>query len=1061
MKKTTKHVFERAALAAAAMFAAAAAAVERTYVGTDGKWSTAANWSPSGVPVAGDTAKFTASTTISESFTLPAGVMTIYNTVDTLTFSGVISGEGAVVVHQGKALVLGSANTFTGAFTNLSGNVTAPKLANGGAASSFGAGYGPICFRDGQISVTGTCSTDRHIHYWEGKGWSQFNVQSGKTLTLTGGFHGYMWERGGGTIKFDCHLDTTVESIGRTDAGSFYFNDPTNTFTVTPSLSNGSFYYCSLSNKNVACSLGAGTALQFGQSGWTTPGTFIYTGSVDVFCDRDINIYSGDGSNNGYPGGYGYYDGPKFNTQKAGVKQTFTGPVTLMNAKAVAPFIRFDGAGDGEITASIPHRFHVYKTGAGTWTLSGQNAATGRLEMAAGRIDINGSYAAGATITVANGATLGGTGVVHCAATFSSGAILAPGTAGGCGALAFDGAAPTFNNDSKINIKVGSGTNDVVSFANAPVVNGSVLVTLSALDGGTVPEGRYTIMTYGARPTSSFRIANGNGVITIGDNAMVVTIGLPALVWKGDGVANVWDESAVNWADGAIYSDGDEVLFDDSGSDSPAVQIAAGGVRPGMVLVSAATKNYAFDGGPLSGTMTVSKTGAANLTISNEWTFSGVYSSTAGKTTLAGRFNGPSLFLTGAAAFEQTPTSRISGEDIEVYLGHGANTLAGTNDFTGTVTLDASAHPTAAASFTYGIYNARSFGYATNVTVVPKPVSGENYNYLKFLKSFEMDKSMTLSVRRSGDTRWPSLILDTSVALGGWRGDIRAVGAGSNPGFAFYCYHNNSSVLNVGTLDETVMSGFAEMRCRGMGTLNIYSRLECGENGSLGPNDGTVVNFYATNNLLKTLNISYGRIYTRKNGTFVPSIDVKMGKDSVQWGANHWSELNLNGTTQTVASVNEVSVGRGGWRRITSTLPATLVVSGAVDCAFGSASSYGNGYITGAVSLVKDGTSTWTLNGTNSFTGTVTVKGGTLVANGAKALPDATTVTIGAADGSAGVLRLNYDQTAQYLWIGDKCKQRGVYGGPESSAPRKLSCLSGTATLTILHDKGGTMIIFK
>ena len=41
---------------AAAMVAAAVGAVERTYVGTDGMWSTAANWSPSGVPEAGDTA---------------------------------------------------------------------------------------------------------------------------------------------------------------------------------------------------------------------------------------------------------------------------------------------------------------------------------------------------------------------------------------------------------------------------------------------------------------------------------------------------------------------------------------------------------------------------------------------------------------------------------------------------------------------------------------------------------------------------------------------------------------------------------------------------------------------------------------------------------------------------------------------------------------------------------------------------------------------------------------------------------------------------------------------
>ena len=197
------------------------------------------------------------------------------------------------------------------------------------------------------------------------------------------------------------------------------------------------------------------------------------------------------------------------------------------------------------------------------------------------------------------------------------------------------------------------------------------------------------------------------------------------------------------------------------------------------------------------------------------------------------------------------------------------------------------------------------------------------------------------------------------------------------------------------------------------------------------------------------------------NFAFSATTAIGMGKDSLTWGGKHWADFDLNGTSQMVASVNETNIGKGGYRRITSTLPATLVVSGAVDCAFGSASTNGNGYISGAVSIVKDGTSTWTLNGTNSFTGTVEVKGGTLVANSAKALPETTTLTIGAADGSAGVLKLDKDQTVNYLWIGDKCKVKGVYGGPESSAPRKLSCFSGTATLTILHDKSGTMMILK
>ena len=197
----------RIAIAAVATLAATAAhavAVERTYVGADGKWSTAANWSPSGVPEAGDTAKFTTDTTITESFTLPEGVVTIWNTTRPLTLSGVISGAGAAIYHKGSTLVLGSANTFTGSFTNESGAVTAPKLANGGAASSFGAGCGPICFKGGSITVSDTCGTDRPVHYLEGKDSGQFNVSNGKTLTLAGGFHGRMWQRSGGTVKFDC-----------------------------------------------------------------------------------------------------------------------------------------------------------------------------------------------------------------------------------------------------------------------------------------------------------------------------------------------------------------------------------------------------------------------------------------------------------------------------------------------------------------------------------------------------------------------------------------------------------------------------------------------------------------------------------------------------------------------------------------------------------------------------------------------------------------------------------------------------------------------------------------
>ncbi|MFM7242913.1 MAG: autotransporter-associated beta strand repeat-containing protein, partial [Planctomycetaceae bacterium] len=86
-------------------------------------------------------------------------------------------------------------------------------------------------------------------------------------------------------------------------------------------------------------------------------------------------------------------------------------------------------------TSAGPSLVAVTKSGSGTWVLGGANEYTGGTTVSAGRLFVNGSLAAtGNPVTVASGATLGGTGVVGTAGTVSG--VVAPGF-GGVGTLSF------------------------------------------------------------------------------------------------------------------------------------------------------------------------------------------------------------------------------------------------------------------------------------------------------------------------------------------------------------------------------------------------------------------------------------------------------------------------------------------------------------------------------------------------------------------------------------------------------------------------------------------------
>ncbi len=97
--------------------------------------------------------------------------------------------------------------------------------------------------------------------------------------------------------------------------------------------------------------------------------------------------------------------------------------------------------------------------------------------------------------------------------------------------------------------------------------------------------------------------------------------------WHGDDLANHWNASGdFNWSDGVSllypFHNGQPVLFDDTGSTTPAVNLL-GSLRPASVTVQA-SQSYTFGGsGALEGAMTLNKAGSGALILNTTNPFTG------------------------------------------------------------------------------------------------------------------------------------------------------------------------------------------------------------------------------------------------------------------------------------------------------------------------------------------------------------------------------------------------------------------------------------------------------
>ncbi len=358
----------------------------------------------------------------------------------------------------------------------------------------------------------------------------------------------------------------------------------------------------------------------------------------------------------------GATNGSAWISKSTGTNDSITAPLQLLSDLSVTN----SASSCLTLAGDVNGAFSVTKFGAGQLVLAGASTIAGGLTINAGTVTLSNTASVGGVpaVTVAGGATLdasdfasgwplapgqilGGNGTVTGSVNTVASARLIPGTSLAVGTLTLaddlnlgDGTVLDFNLTSVTN--TGGADNDLIAVAGDLILDGTIAVNFQ--HGQTWPEtnGTYTLFTYGGSLSggaSNFVAANaGNRFSYVFDDSTpgeirVQISGAPeALVWQGDGSANVWDVNvATNWLRGGspdAFFQGDTVLFD-TGSASPAISLNDS-LTPASVIVSNTTP-FTFSGsGKISGAAKLTKLGDSSLTLATSNDFSGGTSIEAG-----------------------------------------------------------------------------------------------------------------------------------------------------------------------------------------------------------------------------------------------------------------------------------------------------------------------------------------------------------------------------------------------------------------------------------------------
>jgi fibronectin-binding autotransporter adhesin len=1004
--------------------------------------------------------------------------------VDTSGSDGTIeiSGGGVASLNEGGGTGFTDASSFapfTGSW-QVDSSTTLRALRNG--ATAFGSGS--ITLNGGTLAVGGmsgdtgnwTWNSTINLNTSTTSYLAEQNVTgTGRSLILSGSIGG------SGNLVFVCPLAAT-NTFTSQDAGFILSGSDTMSGAVTIGgpVENGvpgrqTYVRVGGNATGTATTLGAGN---FGSLGSATSVvdngvlSFTLTGAYAMPCavSGTGTLRIGSQSN---ASGTGGFIGDAYQVITLTGANTYSGP-TIINAGTLA-------LASG---ATLPNSSTI-----SIWTNSiNSSAVINTFDVSA----LTGGF------TVSSGQTLslnGGqiTGTLTCG--LGSTNIFAPAGSNNVGTLTITGNLNLSGGTNTFVLDINNSANDQVSVGGTLTATGVTKLQFVP-PGGGLNAGTYTLFT-AANPVSAtsanFSVAGlvagprpqTFSIAVSGNLVQLVVTGNPgSLTWVGDGVNNYWNTATTsNWWNNLtfakdVFYTNDNVTFDDTGSNTPAINLVAG-ENPSAITVNA-SQNYVFGGaGQLAGATSLTKSGTGKLTLLTSNSFTGGILVNGGTLAITNdnalgnvaAFNATNLILDGGTLL--TTNSFVLGANTNRGITIGSvGTLAVTNASTlivlskisgGTLTK------TGNGTLVLSNLNAHTLTVVNGGSVVCG--SGKATGAASSWAAGATIQSGSLDINGQGNYT-PSdgtncYLFDTVVTFGQQTGATSLLQDSLAGHVGFTIYNGTSPYAGI-VYDGSGDPGKATISANwyGTGTSSATTRqvqVGTSANAPVGLEfTGTISQRSSIDGQNTTLEKTGSGVLKISNTNYFPGLKISGGTliaghvnalGSVRAIANtvtvtgSGSTLDLNGFSPTVSDIEDGGTSDGTILN-NGVSPATLTVThGTVVSTFSGMLANG----TGTLALTKAGVNTVTLSGTDTYTGNTVVSNGTLVvaAPGSLATGTATTVysnaTLNVSGGTVnGPVTIN-----PYGTLG--ITSSGVVNGSATVSDAGKVTVSGAGTLANLN----------
>jgi len=598
---------------------------------------------------------------------------------------------------------------------------------------------------------------------------------------------------------------------------------------------------------------------------------------------------------------------------------------------------------------------HLDKMGEGSLTLNGTHSYTGTTDIWEGDFIVEGTLSA-SLVNLRRFAALGGKGKVSQGINMEYGSILYPGGSASAGTITI-GTALTLKDGAVIKVDLSANPtsiaspnqNDYIIIDGNMVLGNNVVVSINPTSG-VITEGDYILAQVSGTVTGNLTNIIINGVLGKKANLVLESGKLilritgvrdaASTIWNG-GTTGVWDVStSANWLNGVnpdIFVYHDNVTFNDAALLKTVTM--TGILAPADIKIDNNSAAYTFDGtGSITGTTGLYKTNKGEVTLNTRNDFTG-------KTIV----DGGSLIMKYAPSTTSNGGIGTNNADPDyLVVKDSANIQVTTaNEITSRgLTLSGTAG---------GLMNVSSALYWNGVitgTKLTKYGSGTLYigNNNSTLNETVLKAGI---IKLNMETAVPYGIGKKITLLGGTLETLNGIG--------LYLTSSNAFDVPSGST-ATVIAG---ARCEyngaltGAGTLNWncdYIRANMNGNWSA-----------FTGNLNISANAANSTSENRfivNNSNGFPNANITLGTGVIM--------CYKNGSANDGTATIKVGMLNG-----TGTLfNAGLEVGGTnQDGTF-------NGIISGVSNVNKAGIGTWTLTGTNTYTGSTNVNSGTLTLNG-------------------------------------------------------------------------------